>query len=394
MFVSEGRTGATAAAEEHGGARVDLRTPVTVLTGFLGSGKTTLLNRALGDPAMAGTAVVINEFGEIGIDHALMTASDDTVTILDNGCLCCTVFGDLVTTLNSLHLGRETGKGFHFSQVVIETSGLVDPTPVAQAFLSDPILARLYRLAAIVAVVDAVNGAETLERHQEAQRQVALADRIVITKADLVPPSKEREDTLVDRLRGCNPVAQLSFNCDPDLDPAELLRPVTRDPREGGAAALEWLALEPLRAGAGGGETQTGPHRHGGEAGRIATYCLVREHPLDLDALHLLLTAIEGNLGRRLLRVKGLVNVADMPGRPAIIQGAQHLLHNLVHLDRWPDADERTRVVFIVQDMPSPALEEMVTTFERIAGRNTAIRSRVQKLAMVGDADEQCEVPR
>ena len=161
-------------------------TPVTILTGFLGSGKTTLLNRALRDPAMARTAVVINEFGEVGLDQALAAKSDDTIMVLENGCLCCTVFGDLVETLNRLYHAREAREIPGYDHVVIETSGLADPSPVIQAFLSDPTLAGLYRIGAVIATVDAVNGPGTLDNHVESVRQVALADHILITKLDLV----------------------------------------------------------------------------------------------------------------------------------------------------------------------------------------------------------------
>ena len=177
-------------------------TPVTILTGFLGSGKTTLLNRALRDPAMANTAVVINEFGEVGLDHMLAAQSDDTIMVLENGCLCCTVFGDLVTTLNNLYHAREAGEIPRFDHVVIETSGLADPSPLIQAFLSDPVLAGLYRIGSVVATVDAVNGPGTLDNHVESVRQVALADHILLTKLDLVDPAhaKEIEASLIARL--------------------------------------------------------------------------------------------------------------------------------------------------------------------------------------------------
>src|SRR5271169_4651585 len=167
-------------------------TPVTILTGFLGSGKTTLLNRALRDPAMANTAVVINEFGEVGLDHMLAARSDDTIMVLENGCLCCTVYGDLVSTLNRLHHAREANEIPRFDHVVIETSGLADPSPLIQAFLSDPTLAGLYRIGTVVATVDAVNAPGTLDNHIESVRQIALADRILITKLDLLRSMHEQ----------------------------------------------------------------------------------------------------------------------------------------------------------------------------------------------------------
>ena len=187
-------------------------TPITILTGFLGSGKTTLLNRALRDPAMANTAVVINEFGEVGLDHALAAQSDDTIMVLENGCLCCTVFGDLVTTLNNLYHAREAGEIPRFDHVVIETSGLADPSPLIQAFLSDPTLAGLYRIGTVVATVDAVNGPGTLDNHVESVRQVALADHILVTKLDLIDPEKMQaaEAELTARLRRLNPAAKIS----------------------------------------------------------------------------------------------------------------------------------------------------------------------------------------
>ncbi len=187
-------------------------TPITILTGFLGSGKTTLLNRALRDPAMANTAVVINEFGEVGLDHALAAQSDDTIMVLENGCLCCTVFGDLVTTLNNLYHAREAGEIPRFDHVVIETSGLADPSPLIQAFLSDPTLAGLYRIGTVIATVDAVNGPGTLDNHVESVRQVALADHILVTKLDLIDPEKMQaaEAELTARLRRLNPAAKIT----------------------------------------------------------------------------------------------------------------------------------------------------------------------------------------
>ncbi len=203
-----------------------LHTPVTILTGFLGSGKTTLLNRAMRDPSMANTAVVINEFGEVGLDHMLAVQSDDTIMVLENGCLCCTVFGDLVTTLNNLYHSREDGAIPRFDHVVIETSGLADPSPLIQAFLSDPTLAGLYRIGAVVATVDAVNGPHTLDEHIESVRQVALADHILITKLDLVEPAKVKdvETSLTARLHRLNPAAKILRIDDPSFNVGTFLR--------------------------------------------------------------------------------------------------------------------------------------------------------------------------
>jgi G3E family GTPase len=360
-------------------------TPVTILTGFLGSGKTTLLNRALRDPAMANTAVVINEFGEISLDHVLATQSNDTIMVLENGCLCCTVFGDLVTTLNNLYHSREDGGIPRFDHVVIETSGLADPSPLIQAFLSDPTLAGLYRLAAVVATVDAVNGPGTLDNHAESVRQIALADHILITKLDLVDAAKvqETEAALVARLRRLNPAARISCIDDPDFDIGKLLRSSGLDPADPKADARAWLnaaAYQPAHDhDHGHHDHDLHDHDHHGLHDRdIASFCFVRDNPIPREALRLLLDALQQNLGANLLRVKGIVHVAEEPDRPAVIQGAQHLLHNLSWLDRWPDADRRSKIVFITQGYDREEVEDMIAVLDRVAARTAAARAKAQ----------------
>lgn len=354
------------------------QTPVTILTGFLGSGKTTLLNRGLRDPTLARTAVVINEFGAISIDHALTASSDDTIVVLENGCLCCTVFGDLVGTLNSLYHRREAGEIPPFDHVVIETSGLADPVPVAQAFLSEPTLAGLYRVGRTIVTVDAVNGPGTLDSHDESVRQVALADHILISKLDLVAsdPAKAVAD-LTARLRRINTAAKISRVDDRTLDVASLIGGVAPDPAASDAAAKEWLnlaAYEPHDHHDHDGDDYR-HHHHGSD---IESFAFVRTGPTSRYALQLLLNALEQNLGPNLLRVKGLINVADEPDRPAVIQGAQHLLHNISWLPRWPDADRRTRIVFITQNIARASLEEMIGLLDRVATRTAKARERVQ----------------
>ncbi len=361
-------------------------TPVTILTGFLGSGKTTLLNRALRDPLMAHTAVVINEFGEISLDHVLAARSDDTVMVLENGCLCCTVFGDLVTTLNRLYHAREANEIPRFDHVVIETSGLADPAPVIQAFLSDPTLAGLYRIGAVVATVDAVNGPETLDRHFESVRQVALADCILITKLDLRPAESAQaaEEALVARLRRLNPAARITRIDDPSLDVGALLRASALDPADPKADPRAWLnaaAYEHRDDHDHAGHDHDDDHaehdhHHGLHDRDIASFCFVREQPIPREALRLLLDALQQNLGSSLLRVKGIINVAEEPDRPAVIQGVQHLLHNLTWLDRWPDADRRSKIVFITQGFDRAEVEDMIAVLDRVASRTAAARQR------------------
>ena len=410
-------------------------TPVTILTGFLGSGKTTLLNRAMRSPAMAKTAVVINEFGEVPLDHMLAAQSDDTITVLENGCLCCTVFGDLVTTLNNLYHRREDGAIPRFDHVVIETSGLADPAPLIQAFLSDPTLAGLYRIAAVIATLDAVNAPHTLDEHIESVRQVALADRVFITKLDLLeaspipPPARGRtvaegdqvgvtageltpprraaladlplsgggekkesakavETALVARLRRLNPAAKISRIDAQSFDLGTVLRSDGFDPAGKTADVRAWLnasAYEQRDEHAQGHHRehhQDGAHDHHHLHDRdIASFCFIRDEPIPREALRLLLDALQQNLGPNLLRVKGLINVAEDPQRPAVIQGAQHLLHNLTFLERWPDADRRSKIVFITQGFDRGEVEDMIALLDRVATRTAAARARAQAQA-------------
>jgi G3E family GTPase len=357
-------------------------TPVTILTGFLGSGKTTLLNRALRDPTMANTAVVINEFGEVGLDHVLAAQSDDTIMVLENGCLCCTVFGDLVTTLNNLFHAREDGAIPRFDHVVIETSGLADPSPLIQAFLSDPILAGLYRIGSVVATVDAVNGPETLNHHAESVRQVALADCVLLTKLDLIEPAKEKEAeaALKARLHRLNPAAKILRIDDRDLNVGETLRGAGLDPSDTKADARAWLNATAYEHHDGHDHHHHGDdHDHHGLHDRdIASFCFIRDDPIPREALRLLLDALQQNLGPNLLRVKGIIHVAEEPARPAVIQGAQHLLHNLSWLDRWPDDDRRSKIVFITQNFDRAEVEDMIAVLDRVATRTAAARARAQ----------------
>jgi G3E family GTPase len=311
--------------------------------------------------------------------------------LLENGCLCCTVFGDLIATLNRLYHARESGQVTHFDSVLIETSGLADPRPVVQAFLSDPTLEGLFRLESVVAVVDSVNGPGTLDRHDESVRQLALADQVIITKLDLLGPAQaiEREAALRQRVLRFNPAASFQRSDDAGLDPVALLKARGYSLRRDADDALTWLNAEAYQGCAGDHDQAHSQHAahghdtaHGHDAGpTIASYCLVREQASTLYGLELLLAAVEKNLGPGLLRLKGLVHVQEQPDRPAVIHGAQHLLHNLRWLDRWPSADRSTRIVFITEGILRQDLEEMVALLDRVAQRTAAARERAQRTA-------------
>jgi G3E family GTPase len=361
-----------------------MRTPVTILTGFLGSGKTTLLNRALSAPDMAHTAVIINEFGEVALDHALAAQSDDSVVVLENGCLCCTVRSDLVGTLNDLYHRRHAGKIPFFDNVMIETSGLAEPGPVLQAFLSEPTLDGLYRVANVIALVDAVNGLHTLSDHEEAVQQIALADRIFITKLDLVEDPQARE-RLTAELRSINPSVVIAAVEDALADLPSLLRSPGFDPLDPDADPRPWLNVDAYanphqhdhghdRDGHGGAD-----HAHHWRERQIESFCLIRDEPLTREAVQFLLDGITQNLGPSLLRVKGLVNVAGEPDRPAVIQGVQHLLHTMTWLPRWPDGDHRTRIVFITRGVVRSELQEMIELLDRMAARTSRARLRAKE---------------
>src|SRR3984957_4782726 len=311
------------------------RIPVTLVTGFLGSGKTTLINSALRSAELAKTVVVVNEFGEVGLDHQLFASSSDSVVVLENGCLCCTVRSDLVGTLNGLYHARQRGDIPAFDNVVIETSGLAEPGPVLQAFLSEPTLDGLYSVASVLTLVDAVNWAGTSEAHDESVRQVALADQIRITKLDMVTGDRQNASTRIRlELRRINPSAGID---EVDWSPAAIAKLLSSsgfdatDPQSDPRPWLDFQAHQAAPDHDGCGDDHNhhdhdhnGGHPHGShlEGKGIENFVLTREAPLTRDEAQFLLDGIAQNLGPGLLRVKGLLNIAEEPGRPAVIQGA------------------------------------------------------------------------
>ena len=318
--------------------------PVCVLTGFLGSGKTTLLGRLLKSPDFARTAVIINEFGEIGLDHELIETSDESFVTLQTGCLCCTIRGDLVQTLTDILRRRDEGTVTPFDRVVIETSGLADPAPILHAVMSDDALAERLVLAGVVTTVDAVHGAQTLERQPESVKQVAVADRLVLTKTDL---AAENPAALADRLAALNPSAPVLPASFGDIDPARLFDARIWDPTK-----LAGLADAP--------HDHHGAHDRNRHDERINCFALIREEPIPAVALTLFLEVLAEHCGADLLRMKGIVAVAESPDRPAVIHGVQHMFHAPAFLERWPSDDRRSRLVFIVRDLPRAFVEALL----------------------------------
>ena len=321
--------------------------PVTVLTGFLGAGKTTLLNRLLPQPAMAGTAVLVNEFGEIGIDHLLVEKLDDTTMLLPSGCLCCSVRGDLARALADLVPRVQAGE---VRRVVVETTGLADPAPVVQALLADVMLARHYRMDGIVTVVDAVHGLASLVGHEEAVRQVAMADRIVLSKTDLAHPA----DALMDRITTLNPGAPVVVADRGEIDPAAILECGLFDADGKIAEVREWLNDAAWGKG-------------GAHDGSIHSFCLTYDKPLHWSGIGMCLEMLIGTRGENLLRVKGILNLVGQD-RPVAIHGVQHMFHEPVLLPAWPPGDPRTsRIVFITRDLSRETVEQGLLAFERAA---------------------------
>jgi len=327
--------------------------PVAVLTGFLGSGKTTLLGHLLRHPAFARTAVVINEFGEVGLDHELVERSEESFIELQTGCLCCTIRGDLVLTLDDLLRRRDAGTVMAFERVVIETTGLADPAPILQALMTDANLADRLALGEVIATVDAVNGLDTLDRQPESVKQAAVADKLVLTKTDLLadPPA-----LLVARLAAINPAAPVLVGEHGRIDPARLFQGGLYDPTAKTADVQAWLAAEAHQ------------HRHAHDVNRhdaqIASYCVTRQAPIRAVALALFLEILAEHCGPDLLRVKGILNIAESPDRPAVIHGVQHVFHPPAWLERWPSADRSSRIVFITRDIPRDWIEQLLEALD------------------------------
>jgi G3E family GTPase len=333
--------------------------PITLLTGFLGSGKTTILNHLLRQPSLSRTVVIVNEFGEIGIDHDLVESGSENFVVLQGGCVCCTVRSDLIDTLRSLFQKRVRGQIAEFDRVVIETTGLADPAPIINSLITDPIAGARYRLDGVVTAVDAVNGWNTLERAPEAVKQAALADRLVLTKTDLADADSVAR--LTQRLHTLNPAAPVMMAVNGAIDAAALFDIGLYKPRTKSLDAQGWLNEEAFHSHDHAAAATTDANRHDDH---IRSFAFTIDSPISREALDRWLAALTGLKGLDLLRVKAIVNVEGLPG-PMVLQAVQHIIHPPVALDSWPSADRRTRVVFITRDMDEQVLRDLLRGFGR-----------------------------
>ncbi|SVA68730.1 uncharacterized protein METZ01_LOCUS121584 [marine metagenome] len=369
---------------------------ITVITGFLGSGKTTLLNTLLKHPEMNQAAVIVNEFGEIGIDYDLVERSDENIVQLANGCLCCSVKGDLIDTFRDLYIQRNAGTIPYFDRVVIETTGIADPAPVLQIIFTNPMVMNHYSLDGVVTTVDVINGVSSLERFPECVKQAAIADRLILTKSDLVEVADhgEKVKDLSDRLRALNPAAPIVVRNTGDVDPGDLFGTGMFNPETKKIDFNSWLNPQkylsettenPFNANEADSEATISYYKDRGHTPEdrrgndnhhhnplIKTFCIVRDEPMSLEMLRMFLEGLSNEAGPDLLRVKGIVNIENEPERPAIIQGAQQIFHSLEFMDRWPSEDHRTRIVFITHNIDKKYIEDTMSLIERVAERTVA----------------------
>ena len=357
--------------------------PVSVLTGFLGSGKTTLLNGLLKEPALADTAVIINEFGEVAIDHLLVEQASDGIIQLSDGCLCCTVRGELVDTLADLVDRLQTGRIARLARVVVETTGLADPAPVLQSIMAHPALVQAFRLDGVITLVDAVNGNATLDGHVEAVKQAAVADRIVLTKTDLADQSDV--EALQARLRQINPGAVLLNAGDPRTGAASLFDCGLYNPETKSADVRRWLGEE------AGHDDEHHDHRHHHDHGhrhdtRVKSHSLVHDGPVPFSAIEMFLDLLRSTHGERLLRMKGVIELQEDPSRPLVIHGVQKVLHPPARLSSWPDGQRGARLVLITLDMPEDYVRRLFAAFTNKPSIDTPDRAALENnpLAIAG----------
>ncbi len=332
-------------------------TPVTLLTGFLGSGKTTLLNALLKYPECANTAVLINEYGDVAIDHLLVREASEAMVVLSNGCICCSVAGDMVQALRDLYFKRANGEVPPFTRVIIEATGLADPAPILHTLIQMPLVAARYSFSGVVTTVDATHAEDQLNSQFEAVKQIALADRIIITKTDLATP--QSVIALRVRIAAINPGAVIFTANHGEIDPSLLLDTGLFQPNNKHADARKWLRSEQFREVNIGSSKKFRPplastSRHDS---RITSFSIVDDAPMDWDCFCDALELIVNLQGDNILRMKGIVHVQN-ESRPRAIHVVQHTIYPTAALPAWPDDDRRTKLVFILRDADEQLIRE------------------------------------
>jgi G3E family GTPase len=361
--------------------------PVSVLTGFLGSGKTTLLNSLLKHPMLATACVIINEFGDVGIDHLLVETADENIVELSSGCLCCTIRGDLIDTLNDVLDRRRDGTIKNFDRIVIETTGLADPAPVLHALMRDERLLQRVKLEGVITVVDGFNGMATLDVHTEAVKQVAVADRIVLTKLDLLE-GKSGEDMLfaiIARMRKLNPSARLLTTHRGEAKAEHLFNTGLYDALKKSIDVQSWLAIEGVERAEKAKHHHHNGHHHSHDVSRhdahIRSFAFRDSRAISMQGLELFLELLTSYHGPNMLRMKGIILVSDDPNRPLAIHGVQHVMHPPVRLQSWPDGKPESRLVFIVKDIEKAAIENLFRAFtDQIEGAGAAFTDKTLSL--------------
>ena len=336
-------------------------TPVNVLTGFLGSGKTTLLQRLLRSPRMERTAVLINEFGEIGLDHLLVQQVDESVLVLQSGCICCSIRDDLKSALRGLLSRRERNEIPPFDRVVIETTGLADPGPILYTLLSEPVIRHHFQLGNVITTVDVVNAGLHLSRNREGIKQVAAADRLVLTKSDLAALGQTA--AVRDELARLNPSARICDAAEDPVDVGFLLDAMPSGPPTGPARyRLEEEVLRERGWTAGKPAAPGGLRRH---TDSVSSFSLILDRPIDWTAFGIWLSLLLNRHGDDVLRVKGILSVEGTE-TPVFINGVQHIVHPPQHLERWPTEDHRSRIVFITRGIDQGRLRRSLEAFCRV----------------------------
>ena len=337
-----------------------LSIPITVITGFLGSGKTTLLSSLLRNNRMSNTAVIINEFGEVGLDHLLVEHSEENIIELASGCICCTIRGDLQKTLLELMSKRLTGDINPFNRLVIETTGLADPVPIIHTLINSFDLKKNYLLDGVITLVDAVNGGKTLDMHPEAVKQAAMAELIILSKTDLT--DQKSKTSLINRLSAINPSVKIILSNFGTVSTSEIFGYGGYDPNSKSEDVNKWLAFEKI--------TEHQHHQHEIDVNKhndnIQAFALTKDTPVNMIAFALFRDLLRAKMGFDLLRVKGIINISGKK-LPAVIHGVQHVFHPVQWLEAWPSKDRRTKLVFIMRNAKKKEIEDLFNVLFEIA---------------------------